>query len=95
MNTESDPGRPTEVADETICDYLFWVRRRLIYRALLEDNDRIDAGRCLSTQENRRALAQMLGQAETALSAVPPICRGSMRYVAVPANESRGEGDSA
>ncbi len=94
MSTEPDSGRPTEVPDETICDYLFWVRRRLIYQALLEDNDRIDTGRCLSTQENRRAMAQILTQAETALSAVPPIWRGSMRYVAAPADASRGEGES-
>lgn len=95
MSTDSDLGHPTGGSDETICDYLFWVRRRLIYQALLEGNDRIDTGRCLSTQENRHVLMQMLAQAETALSAAPPICRGSMRYMTAPASESHGEGESA
>lgn len=95
MTAGSDPDRSAEAMGETICDYLYWVRRRLIYQALLDGRDRIDKARCLSTQENRNALAQMLEQPPAALTAAPPVCRGSMRYVAVPAAEAPDQDENA
>lgn len=69
-----------DMDQETVCDYLFWVRRRLTYQQLAQGRFGIDNDQCLSIRENRKALSGLLAEDPPRLEAMPAIQRGSMHY---------------